>query len=85
MPLWISWVSIPLHAEEAIQSANGIIAILDDINKAGIRSNVSIKLTQIGMGMDDKLCIENLTRILESCPPVWKFRQDRYRGFTLYG
>jgi proline dehydrogenase len=52
-------------AEEAIQSANGIIAILEDINKAGIRSNVSIKLTQIGMGMDDKLCIENLTRILE--------------------
>jgi proline dehydrogenase len=53
------------NADEAIRSANGIIAILDDINKAGIRSNVSIKLTQIGMGMDDKLCIENLTRILE--------------------
>lgn len=53
------------NADEAIRSANGIIAILDDINKAGIRSNVSIKLTQIGMGMDDKLCSENLTRILE--------------------
>ena len=53
------------NAEEAVQSANGIIAILDDIHKAGIRSNVSIKLTQIGMGMDNKLCAENLTRILE--------------------
>jgi proline dehydrogenase len=53
------------NADEAIQSANGIIAILDDINKAGIKSNVSIKLTQIGMGMDNKLCVENLTRILD--------------------
>ena len=60
-------------AEEATQSANGIIAILEDINKAGIRSNVSIKLTQIGMGMDDKLCLENLTRILEVAQRVNNF------------
>jgi proline dehydrogenase len=30
-----------------------------------VRSNVSIKLTQIGMGMDDAVCRANLTRILE--------------------
>jgi proline dehydrogenase len=53
------------NAEEAVSAANGIIAILEDINKAGIRSNVSIKLTQIGMGMDDRLCKENLARILD--------------------
>ena len=52
-------------ADEAIRAADGIIAILDDINKMGIRSNVSIKLTQIGMGMDNDLCRENLDRILE--------------------
>jgi proline dehydrogenase len=31
-----------------------------------VRSNISIKLTQIGMGMDDEVCLNNLTRILES-------------------
>lgn len=53
------------NSDEANRSADGIIAILDDIQKAGIRSNVSIKLTQIGMGMDDEVCGNNLNRILE--------------------
>lgn len=51
-------------AGEAAQSAEGILAILDEIDKAGVKSNVSIKLTQIGMGLDDSICRENLTRIL---------------------
>jgi proline dehydrogenase len=52
-------------ADEANRAADGIIAVLEDIQKAGVRSNVSIKLTQIGMGMDDEVCRANLTRILE--------------------
>lgn len=50
--------------EEATQSAEGILSILDEIDEAGVKSNVSIKLTQIGMGLDDLICRENLTRIL---------------------
>ncbi|GAB4500555.1 MAG: proline dehydrogenase [Anaerolineales bacterium] len=50
--------------EEANRAADGILAVLDAIQKAGVRANVSIKLTQIGMGMDDQLCLENLTRIV---------------------
>jgi proline dehydrogenase len=53
------------NVNEANHAADGIMAILDDINKAGIRSNVSIKLTQIGMGMDDEICKSNLARILD--------------------
>jgi proline dehydrogenase len=52
-------------ADEANHAADGIIAVLDEIQKAGVRSNVSIKLTQIGMGMDDEVCRANLARILE--------------------
>ncbi len=37
-------------AEEANRAADGIIVVLDEVQKAGVRSNVSIKLTQIGMG-----------------------------------
>jgi proline dehydrogenase len=51
-------------AEEATQATEGILNILDEIEKADVQSNVSIKLTQIGMGLDDTLCRENLIRIL---------------------
>ena len=60
--------------EEAIQSAEGILAILDEIEKVGLKSNVSIKLTQIGMGLDDSLCCENLIRILN--------RAKEYKNFV---
>ena len=51
-------------AEEATQSAEGILNVLDEIDKVGVQANVSIKLTQIGMGLDDSLCRDNLIRIL---------------------
>ena len=60
--------------EEATQSAEGILAILDEIEKAEVKSNVSIKLTQIGMGLDDSLCCENLIRILH--------RAKEYKNFV---
>lgn len=51
--------------EEAQQAADDIFATLDALGAdPGIRSNVSIKLTQIGLGLDESLCAENLERIL---------------------
>jgi len=51
--------------EEAQQAAEDIYATLDAIGaEPGLRSNVSIKLTQIGMGLDESLCAETLARIL---------------------
>jgi proline dehydrogenase len=52
-------------AQEANKAADGIIEVLNEIQKAGVRSNVSIKLTQIGMGMDEDVCRANLIRILD--------------------
>jgi proline dehydrogenase len=60
-------------AEEATQSAEGILNILDEIDKAGVKSNVSIKLTQIGMGLDDSICRENLARILNRAKEYQNF------------
>jgi len=60
--------------EDATHSTEGILAILDEIDKAGVRSNVSIKLTQIGMGLDDTLCLQNLIRILN--------RAKEYKNFV---
>jgi len=52
-------------ADEANNAADDILSILNEIDKAGVRANVSIKLTQIGMGLDEEICSQNLVRILE--------------------
>lgn len=52
-------------AEEANTAADAIVQVLHEIDKAGVRANVSIKLTQIGMGLDEETCRQNLVRILE--------------------
>jgi proline dehydrogenase len=51
--------------EEAANATEDILAILDEIDKAKVRANISIKLTQIGMGLDERICQQNLIRILE--------------------
>jgi proline dehydrogenase len=52
-------------ADEAALAVSEIEHILDDIAVAGARSNVSIKLTQIGLALDERLCRDHLARILE--------------------
>ena len=51
--------------EEAAQATEDILQILDEIDRAKVRANVSIKLTQIGMGLDEQVCRQNLQRILQ--------------------
>lgn len=51
--------------EEAQQATDDIFATLDALGiDPSLRGNVSIKLTQIGLGLDETLCAENLERIL---------------------
>lgn len=50
---------------EAAQSTADVLHILDEIERAGVRSNVSIKLTQLGLGLDMDLCRGHLATILE--------------------
>ena len=51
--------------DEADKATDDILRLLDEIEKASVRANVSIKLTQIGMGLDEEICRQNLVRILE--------------------
>jgi len=50
--------------DEARAATRDILEMIESIDKARVRSNVSIKLTQIGLALDDSLCAENLARIL---------------------
>jgi proline dehydrogenase len=51
--------------EEADHATEDVLAILNEIDKAGVRANVSVKLSQIGMGLDEEICRRNLVRILD--------------------
>ncbi len=51
--------------EEAQQATDDIFATLDALGTdPAARGNVSIKLTQIGLGLDESICAQNLERIL---------------------
>ena len=50
--------------EEAIRATDQILELLDAIDAAAIRANVSVKLTQIGLSLDQELCQSNLEKIL---------------------
>jgi len=51
--------------EEARAATQEIINMLDRIDKTGVIAGVSIKLSQIGVLLDEEFCVENLRKILE--------------------
>lgn len=49
--------------DEAVAAADSYIDILNAIAEARLDSNVSLKLTQMGMDVDEELCYRNVERI----------------------
>jgi proline dehydrogenase len=49
--------------DEAVAAADSYIDILNAIAEARLDSNVSLKLTQMGMDVDEELCYRNVARI----------------------
>ncbi len=50
--------------EEASEATAAIIDALDEIKKSNVCANVSVKLTQMGLGLDEGLCAQNLERVV---------------------
>jgi proline dehydrogenase len=50
--------------EAATLAADSYVAALDDLAEAGLDRNVSVKLSQMGLGLDLKLCRANVERIV---------------------
>ena len=59
--------------EEASDATNEILTTLDEIKKSDVRAGVSIKLTQIGLGLDERLCAQNLERIIARAKETGNF------------
>ena len=51
--------------EEAQEATDQIFHTLEELGRSGACSNISIKLTQMGMGLDEELCARNVRRVLE--------------------
>ncbi|MGA7733814.1 MAG: proline dehydrogenase family protein [Chloroflexia bacterium] len=49
--------------DEARAAADSYIDVLNKIQSTGINSNVSLKLTQMGLDVDEDLCFDNVSRI----------------------
>jgi proline dehydrogenase len=61
------------NTEKARQATQDVIEVLKRIEQEGVRSNVSIKLTQIGLAVDENLCVENLRQILDAAEKLNTF------------
>lgn len=59
--------------EDATRATEDILAAINQISQVGIQSNVSIKLTQVGLLLDEELARQNLARILESARETHNF------------
>lgn len=51
------------NREEALEATQSAIDIFDAIETSGVKSNVSVKLTQLGLDIDKGFCLENMDRI----------------------
>ncbi|MGZ8399251.1 MAG: proline dehydrogenase family protein [Gemmatimonadales bacterium] len=50
---------------EASAARDQYLAMLDRMAAQGVEANVSVKLTQMGLDIDEDLCFANMTRILD--------------------
>jgi proline dehydrogenase len=50
---------------EAVEAADYCVRTLDAIHASGVRSHLSVKLTQLGLDISPELCRENMRRILD--------------------
>ena len=52
--------------EHATRATKEVLRVLAAIERTGVRANVSVKLTQIGLEVDEQLCEGNLRQIVTS-------------------
>jgi proline dehydrogenase len=53
-----------LHAEEALRARDTYLELLERIRTAKANANVSVKLTQMGLDIDESLCVANMRAII---------------------
>ena len=77
-----------LHAEEAQRACRTYLDLLERIHSAKANANVSVKLTQMGMDIDEQLCVSNMRAIIGQAKQYDSFvridmEQSSYTAKTL--
>jgi proline dehydrogenase len=66
MVAMLNYLGEYVYTEEAAQEATqNCLKTLDAIHKTGIDSNLSVKITSLGLDISRELCIQNLKQILD--------------------
>jgi len=76
------------HAEEAQRACRTYLDLLERIHVAKANANVSVKLTQMGLDLDEQLCIGNMRSIIGKAKQYQSFvridmEQSSYTAKTL--
>lgn len=53
------------NRKEADRAVQAYLNLLDTINEAGVKSHVSLKLTQMGLDIEDEYCYQNMVKIVK--------------------
>lgn len=77
-----------LHAEEAQRACRTYLDLLDRIRTAKANANVSVKLTQMGLDIDEQLCLDNMRAVIGNAKQYDSFvridmEQSTYTARTL--
>jgi len=77
-----------LHAEEAQRACRTYLDLLERIHGAKANANVSVKLTQMGLDIDEQLCVSNMRAIIGQAKQYDSFvridmEQSSYTAKTL--
>lgn len=77
-----------LHAEEAQRACATYLELMDRIHAAKVNANASVKLTQMGLDIDEALCIRNMKSIISRAKQYDSFvridmEQSTYTAKTL--
>jgi proline dehydrogenase len=61
------------NPEDSIRAAGAYLELLDRLHETGVDSNVSLKLTQMGLDISQMHCLDNLLRVLDKAREVGQF------------
>jgi proline dehydrogenase len=50
--------------DDVARSTEGYLLILDKVAKSGVEASISLKLTQLGLDLDEALCLDQMRKIL---------------------
>lgn len=69
--------------QDAEQATQGILQLLEEIERAGVQANVSVKLSQLGLVIDPQLAVRHLRQIVEKARQLNNFIRVDMEDSTL--